>query len=417
MKYPIWNENIIEEIQKKADGEKFRKIIGNISFPSLDDLIIAPAQLERLPVDSFRDDMETKVKIGKGDIENPLILQTPVFISSFSYGEISKTAKKAFALGAGLAGTATSVGEGDSFNEEKEICEENDAKLFVRWTSGRFGVDLDYLRSGNAIEINIGSGTNPGLGEYLPFEKVDAKVAKSKGFPKGLNILSPPRHLDLESSEDLEKHVELLRDVTDYKIPIIVKLTGGNIYEDTRIAIESDADAIAIDSGEDERMSYISPLFEHIGVPLIGIFAPAVEALRDSGEEDVKLIVNGPIRNGIDVFKALALGADAVGIGTAAKIAIGCEYHRNCHTGECPAGIATHVPKLEEKLNWREAGIKLNNYIETITHEVKMLTAMTSHNNIEEVTIEDIRALNYNAASITGTKLIGYERRLLMWEH
>lgn len=417
MKESIWNDNVIKEIQKKAEEGNYKNMDSKLSFPTLDDLIISPAQLENVPIDSFREKIDTKVIIGKEDIKNPLILKTPVFISSFSYGEVSKTAKKAFALGAGLSGTATSTGESGSLSEEKKICEENDTKLIVQWASGRFGVDIDYLNSGDAIEIKIGSGTNPGLGEYLSYEKIDANVAKVRGVRKGLNILSPPRHLDLESGEDLEKHVELLREVTDYKIPIIVKLAGGNIYEDTRLVIESGADAIAIDSGEDERMSYISHVFEHIGVPLVGVFAPAVEALKDSGEEDIKLLVSGPIRNGIDVFKALALGADAVGIGTAAKIAIGCEYHKNCHSGECPTGIATHVPELEEKLNFREAGIKLNNYLETITNEVKMLTGITAHNKVGDVTIEDVRALNYNVASITGAKLIGYERRLLMWEH
>lgn len=413
MKY--WEE-VIREIQKKADGEKFRSRDAQISFPSLDDIIIAPAQLERLPLDSFREEIDTKVVIGKSKIENPLVLQTPVYISSFSYGEVSKTAKKAFALGAGLAGTAICTGEG-ILAEEKEICKENDTKMIVQWTSGRFGVNIDYLNSGDAIEICIGRSINPGMGEYLPFKKIDTNVAKARKVSKGLNILSPPCHLDLESSEDIERHVELLREVTNYKIPIIVRLIGGNVYEDTRIVIESGADAIAIESGEEERMSYLSPIFEHVGVPFLGIFAPAVEALRDSGEEDVKLLVSGPIRNGIDVFKALALGADAVGLSTSAKIAIGCKLHKDCYSGECPSGIATHVPELEEKLNWREAGIKLNNYLETITKELKFLTALTSHNSIEDVTIEDVRALSYNTASITGAKLIGYERQLLMWEH
>ena len=413
----LWDEKVIEEIQKKAKGVKYKNADYKISFPTLDDLIVTPGQLERLPVDSFREKIDTKVVIGKEDMENPLTLQKPVFISSFSYGEISKSAKLAFALGAGLSGTAISTGEGGTINEEKEICKNNDTKSILQWSSGRFGVDLEYLNSGDAIEINVGRGHNPGLGEFLPFEKIDSKIAKSRGIQKGINLLSPPKHLDMDSGEDLEKHVELLREVTDYKIPIIVKITGGNVYEDTRIAIESGADAIAIDSCEDERMSNISPIFRHIGVPFIGIFAPAIEALKDSGEEDVKLLVNGPIRNGIDVFKALALGADAVGIGTAAKVAIGCEYNMDCYSGKCPSGVATHIPEKEENLNWRESGNKLNNYINSINDEIKLLTGITSHNKIEDITIEDVRALNYDSASITGAKLIGYERRLLMWEH
>lgn len=418
----LWAKPVVRSIWKKAKtGEYLVRGFGtNRPYPNLDDLVVVPAQLTGpAAVDKYRESINTRVIIGE-DLARPLVLETPVFIAAMSFGAISKPGKLAFAYAAAKAGTATNTGEGGSPPEELQACREGgEGKIVAQWSTGRFGVNTEYLRMADAIEIKIGQGAKPGMGGHLMAEKVSPEVARVRGIPLGTDALSPCRHLDVDSVDDLKKHVQLLREITNYEIPIIIKLGPADVYDDIVKAVELGADAVAIDGGEGGTGCSPAVASDHAGVPTLGLFAPAVRALRDTGaaERGIKLMLMGGIRDGADIYKAIALGADCVGIATAAMIAIGCTACELCHTGKCQPDIATQKPDEEIRLDWRRAGGELFNYIKAITEELKVLTALSGHGDISELSPEDLVAMTYDASAITGIKLMGLDRPVPLWEN
>ncbi|MCL6451182.1 MAG: FMN-binding glutamate synthase family protein [Acetobacteraceae bacterium] len=414
----VWTPDVIKEIREKSKTGKYinRGFGANRPLPSLDDLMVVPAQLYGpAAVDRYREEVKTRVVIGERLLK-PLVLETPVFIPAMSFGAISKAGKMAFALGAAKAGTATNTGEGGALPEEREVTRsEGQGKLIVQWSTGRFGVDVDYLRMADAIEIKIGQGAKPGMGGHLLAEKVSPAIAEIRKIPVGTDALSPCRHLDTDSPEDLRLHVELLREATDYQIPIILKLGPGRVYEDVKLAVECGVDAVAIDGGEGGTGCAPEVASEHAGIPTLGLFGPAMRAFKETRarERGIKLMVMGGIRNGADVYKCLALGADAVGMATATMIAAGCIGCQECHTGTCKQGLATQA--ADAAMDWRDAGQKLANFLKVTTEELKTLVALSGHDNIDQLSPDDLVALDINAAAMTGVKLIGYDRPLPWW--
>ena len=424
----LWTFQTIDEIQYKAQtGKYLLRGYGTMgALPHFDDLVIVPAQLyPPAPRDKYREDCRIEVTIGEGRVKKPLQLKIPIIFAAMSYGAISMEAKHALAIAAAKLGTAVCTGEGGSLPEEyymvhgfkdKESFEsgrkvyEPGGYLIVQWASGRWGVSIDYLLRSDAIEIKIGQGAKPGMGGHLLGEKVTAEIARVRGIPIGTDCLSPATHYDiLKVEEDLKKQIELLRDVTNYEKPIIVKLGPGRVYKDVKIAAESGADAIAIDGSQGGTGTSPEIVIQNAGIPTIACIPPAVRALEDLGlREEVKLIVMGGIRNGADVVKALCLGADCVGVASAALIAMGCRVCTQCLRGKCPYGITSQDPELRKRLEPERAAEKLVNFIKATVDEVKMLTMLSGHNDIRELSKEDLRALNINTATITGVKLIGY---------
>jgi len=390
-------------------------------LPGLDQLAICPAQLSgRFPADIF-EGIETDVVIGEKNARDPLTLMAPFFVPGSPYGEVGKNARLAFAYGSALAGVAFGTGEGGVLPEEREICKQFHGKSVVSWGPARHGVTLDLLRSGDAVVIELfghGRGCSAGLWRQ---ERATEAQAKLWGMPQGMDWVIPPSHLDLEFPEDLKQHVGLLRELTDHRVPVIVKLGASRVHEEVKVAIESGADAVWLEALESPLYGAPDVLVEQAGVPLLAVFGPARRAFEDTGarEKGVRLLVSGGMGGGGEVFKALALGADAVGLPEAARIAIGCNEGGggNCHTGKCPAGIATTDPRLESKLDWKTAGQSLANYLAALNDEVKLLTAATGHTSVRGLSTEDLRALTYDAAALTGVKLAGYERALPMWMH
>jgi glutamate synthase domain-containing protein 2 len=219
----------------------------------------------------------------------------------------------------------------------------------------------------------------------------------------------------------LKLHISLLRELSGHRIPVIVKLGAARVHQETKLAVECGADAVWIEALESPLYGAPDVVVEEVGLPLISVFEPAKKAFEETGARDkgVRLLVSGGITDGGEVFKALALGADAVGVAEAARVAMGCneEERGNCHTGKCHAGIATLDPKLESKLDWKAAGKSVANYINALSDEVKLLAAACGHTNIHAANMDDLRALTYDAAAITGVKLAGYERSLPIWMH
>jgi len=412
-----------KEIQRKAASGAVKLSSGSPerTLPGLDSLSICPAQLSgRFPADVF-EGIETDLVIGEKSARNPLSLLAPFFVPGSPYGELGKNARLALAYGTALAGAAFGTGEGGVLPEEREICKQFRGKSLVSWGPARHGVALDFLRSGDAVVLELfghGRGCTTGLWRT---ERTTEAQARLWGMPLGMDWVIPPAHLDMEFPEDLRLHVNLLREVTGHRVPVIVRMGASRVHAEVKVAVESGADAVWIEALEAPLFGAPDIVVEQSGLPLLSVFGPARRAFEETGAEEkgVKLLVSGGIADGGDVFKSLALGADAVGLPEAARIAIGCSEGGggNCHTGKCPAGIATLDPRLEAKLDWKSSGRNLANYLAALADEVKLLAASAGHTTLQGISMDDVRALTYDAAALTGAKLAGYERSLPMWMH
>ncbi|AIY89332.1 glutamate synthase-related protein [Geoglobus acetivorans] len=405
----MWSRSIVHEIWRKSEtGEYLVRGTGATRpVPHFDDLVLLPAQTSRPPIDKYREPCDTRVVLGDRFAEQPLILETPIMVAAMSYGALSLEAKVAIAKGTAMAGTATNTGEGGMHPEERKH-----AKLLVaQYASGRFGVSSRYLNSADAIEIKIGQGAKAGMGGHLLGEKVTEDIAKIRGIPVGTDALSPSRHMDIIGPEDLAMKIEQLREITDWRIPIAVKYSAGRVADDVKIAAKAGADIIVVDGMQGGTGATPDVVANHAGVPTIAAIVQADEALREIGlRDEVSLVAAGGIRTGADVAKALALGADAVQIGTGALIAIGCTVCRQCHRGICPKGIATQDPRLRRRLDPEKGAVKVYNYIKAMTEELKILTQQAGKTDVKNLEKEDLRALDINTSAITGVKLAGLEK-------
>ena len=428
-----WTFPQVEEIHHKAlTGEYQLRGFGTMGgyTPNFDNITIIPSQIaSAAPRDKYREECNMEVVVGEDTCENPMRLHYPFYFAAMSFGALSKEARMALAIGAAQTGIASSTGEGGLVKDETWLLKgyENEARtikrwspggyLIVQWSTGRWGVSADYVRAGDAVEVKIGQGAKPGMGGHLLGSKVTAEVAAVRGVPIGSDALSPCRYYDVLDPHDMKRMVAFLRDVTEYKVPIWFKLGPSRPYEDVKACVEAGADAISLDGLVGGTGASPAVVTQGVGVPTVALIPPAVRALKEMGvHHKVKLFILGGIRNGMDAYKAIAMGADAVGFGTAAEIAMGCRACMACHIGNCPYGITSQVPELRARLDPVEAGQHLANFITATAEELKILTMLSGHSDIRELSGEDLRAMEPNIAAITGLKLIGYDRPLYMWE-
>lgn len=422
----IWNSGVIEAIHQKAQtGQYVLRGLGTMGpkTPHFDSIIVVPSQLaSEPPKDKYREECNLEVIVGEDTVKHPLRLKVPIIIAGMSFGALSKEAKMALAIGAALVGTLTNTGEGGMLPEEPHLShgfekpEDKERKwnpggyLVVQWSTGRWGVNLDYLKAGDAIEIKVGQGAKPGMGGHLLGPKVTEDVAKVRGIPVGTDALSPCRYYDVLSFEDLKHQVEIIRDMTDYKVPILLKLGPSRPYKDVELAVKAGVDAISIDGLVGGTGCSPEVVTQGVGIPTIACISQAVRALKDlKAHHKVKLFALGGIRSGLDAFKAMAMGADGVGIGAAAEIALGCRACMSCHMGNCRYGVATGDPKLREFLNPYFGGRRVGNFIKATAEEIKILSMLSGHDDISTLTKEDVRALDLDTAAICGIKFIGTE--------
>lgn len=366
---------------------------------SFNDLVFVPAQLTKTPADYFREEIQSETIIGKNS-KKPLKLKTPILIAAMSFGALSKEAKVALAKASSISGTATNTGEGGMHPEERK----NAKLLIAQYSTGRFGVDDDYIKSADAIEIKIGQGAKPGQGGLLPGFKVTEDIAKVRKLPVGKDIHSPPSHPDIKSIDDLKKKVDWLRDLSGGK-PIIIKLGAGHVEEDVKLAVKAGPDVIAIDGLEGGTGAAPRIMLDDFGIPAVAAVVKARKTL-DELNATQELWIGGGINSGADVAKALALGADAVFMAEALLMSMGCIYCKLCYLGKCPFGITTQDPELRKKLNIEDASKKASNFINACTEEVKMAAAACGKRNIHELDRNDLRSLNLNIEKITGVPLV-----------
>ena len=432
-KRALWTFPTIEEIHYKAlTGQYLLRGFGTMGpLPHFDSIIVVPSQIASPPPrDKYREECKVEVVIGEGRCENPLHLKYPVVFPAMSFGALSREAKLALAIAAAQLGIATNTGEGGLVPGENYFANgyadetradkrwEPGGYLVMQWSTGRWGVNVDYVRAGDAVEVKIGQGAKPGMGGHLLGKKVTEEIARVRGVPVGSDALSPCRYYDVQTPDDIKRMVEFLRAVTDYKVPILMKLGPSRPYADVRACAEAGVDAISIDGAHGGTGASPDIVTQSVGIPTIACIPPAVRALKEMGlHRKVKLIALGGLRGGLDAVKALAMGADAVGFGSAAEIALGCRACMACQRGECAYGITSQDPRMRARLDPEEGARRLTNFIRVTAEEIKILTMLAGHADIRDLSEEDLRALDLNTAAITGLKLIGFERRLPWWCH
>jgi glutamate synthase domain-containing protein 2 len=395
-----WSNKIINELYRQADtGGVLLSGMGNPeNYPVyFDKILINASQVTNPSIDPLREPMETKVFLGtkskdierdeKGRIINnlppQLLLSMPVMFSAMSYGSISYNAHESLARAAEELGILYNTGEG-GLHEDFYRWGKN---TIVQVASGRFGVHPQYLNSGAAIEIKIGQGAKPGIGGHLPGTKIVGDISRTRMIPEGTDAISPAPHHDIYSIEDLRQLVFSLKEATDYKKPVIVKIAAvHNVVAIASGIARSGADIIAIDGFRGGTGAAPTRIRDHVGIPIELALAGVDKRLRDEGIRDnVSIVVGGSIRSSADIVKAVALGADSVYIGSAALLALGCHLCRSCHSGKCNWGIATQVPELVKRLNPNIGYKRLVNLLTAWQHEIKEMMGGMGINSIESL--------------------------------
>src|SRR5437870_462117 len=418
----LYDRNVIAEIQR-ASREGIYDIRGfgaKRSLPHFDDLLFLGASVSRYPLEGYRERCDTDVVLGTRCASKPLELKIPITIAGMSFGALSAPAKEALGRAATELGTSTTTGDGGMTEEERQ----SSKTLVYQLLPSRYGMNPDDLRRADAIEVVVGQGAKPGGGGMLLGHKISDRVAEMRDLPKGIDQRSASRHPDWTGPDDLEIKILELREITDWEKPIYVKVGGARPYYDTALAVKAGADVVVVDGMQGGTAATQEVFIENVGQPTLACIRPAVQALQDLGmHRKVQLIVSGGIRNGADVAKALALGADAVSIGTAALIALGDndpaleeEYralgttagaYDDWHEGRDPAGITTQDPALAARLDPVIAGRKLANFLSVLTLETQTIARACGKSHIHNLEPEDLVALTVEAAAMARVPLAG----------
>ena len=389
-------------------------------LPHFDDLLFLGASMSRYPLEGYREKCTTNVTLGTRYAKNPLQLDIPITIAGMSFGALSGPAKEALGRGASIAGTSTTTGDGGMTPEERG----QSKNLVYQLLPSRYGMNPEDLRKADAIEVVIGQGAKPGGGGMLLGQKISDRVAEMRTLPKGIDQRSACRHPDWTGPDDLEIKILELREITGWKVPIFVKIAGARPYYDTALAVKAGADVVVLDGMQGGTAATQEVFIENVGQPTLACIRPAVDALQDLDmHRKVQLIISGGIRNGADVAKAMALGADAVSIGSSALIALGDndpkwekDYNKlgttagafdDWHEGKDPSGINTQDPELMKRLDPIKGGKRLSNYLKVMTLEAQTIARACGKNSLHNLEPEDLCAINVEAAAMARVPLAG----------
>ena len=398
-------------------------------LPHFDDLLFLAASLSRYPLEGYRERCLTKTVLGTRFAKKPVQLDIPITIAGMSFGSLSANVKQAIGLAATSMGTSTTTGDGGMTSEERNASK----TLVYQCLPSRYGFNPDDVRRADAIEIVIGQGAKPGGGGMLLGQKVNARVAAMRTLPEGVDQRSACRHPDWTGPDDLTIKIQELREITDWQLPIYVKIGATRVFHDVKLAVHAGADVVVVDGMQGGTAATQTCFIEHVGIPTLAAVRQAVHALEDLNmKEQVQLSVSGGIRTGADVAKAIAMGADAVSIGQGTLMALGCNrdvYFENgqpvsaaadyaalgtragachhCHTGRCPVGITTQDAVLEQRLQPDWGARHLKNYLKTMTMELTTLARACGKQDVHHLEREDLVALTVEAAAMAQVPLAG----------
>src|SRR5438094_4889609 len=418
----LYDRHAIAEIQRAAREGVYdiRGFGAKRRVPHFDDLLLLGASVSRYPLEGYREKCGTDVVLGTRFASKPLELKIPITIAGMSFGALSAPAKEALGRAAREVGTATTTGDGGRTPEERA----HSQTLVYQVLPSRYGLNPDDLRKADAIEIVVGQGSKPGGGGMLLGHKISDRVAAMRDLPKGIDQRSACRHPDWTGPDDLEIKIGELREITDWEKPIYVKVGATRTYYDVQLAVKAGADVIVVDGMQGGTAATQDVFIEHVGIPTLPAVRLAVEALEELGmHRQVQLIVSGGIRTGADVAKALALGADAVSIGTAALIAMGdnspeydeqyrkigssAGFYDDWQAGRDPVGLSTQEDELAARFDPVLGGRRIANYLRVLTLEAQTLARACGKSHVHNLEPEDLVALTVEAAAMAGVPLAG----------
>lgn len=401
--HPLWTDDHRKKIYLQAEtgGVLLTGMGATTSYPILwDNILIDACQVTNPSIDPLREPMELRTYLGrkpetlefvedehgrpklKTQMAAQVKLETPFIFAPMSYGAVSLNAHKSMAMAAKELGIVMNTGEG-GMHEDLYPYRDH---IIVQCASGRFGVHSEYLNAGVAVEIKIGQGAKPGIGGHLPGEKVGIDISKTRMIPQGTDALSPAPHHDIYSIEDLRQLIYALKEATGYK-PISVKIAAvHNVAAIASGIVRAGADIVYLDGSRGGTGAAPTIIRDHLGIPIEYALAAVDDRLRQEGIRHMaSIIAAGGIRSSADVAKAIALGADAVALGTSALIAMGCRVCGKCYTGSCSWGIATQRPELTRRLDPEIFGERLYNLITAWSRELKEILGALGINAVESL--------------------------------
>ena len=396
---------------------------------NFDDLVFLAGSASRYPLEGYREKCFTKTVLGTRYAKKPIELDIPITIAGMSFGSLSANVKEALGRAATELGTSTTTGDGGMTAEERQ----SSKTLVYQCLPSRYGFNPDDLRKANAIEVVIGQGAKPGGGGMLLGQKITARVAGMRTLPEGIDQRSACRHPDWTGPDDLTIKIGELREITDWQVPIYVKIGATRTFNDVKLAVHAGADVIVVDGMQGGTAATQTVFIEHIGIPTLAALRQAVDALEDLNMMGkVQLIISGGIRTGADVAKALAMGADAVAVGQGVLMALGCNsenyvqkgkhlsaeadyaalgtapgYCHHCHTGFCPVGVTTQDPVLERRLEPAVGAKRVKNYFKTMNMELTTIARACGKSDVHHLEREDLVALTVEAAAMAKLPLAG----------
>ncbi|MCH5339290.1 MAG: alpha-hydroxy-acid oxidizing protein [Acetatifactor sp.] len=374
----------MKEIHQMAvSGKPIIEAMGTkMKMPSWDDILILGAQLNPPPL-MEHDEVDTETVIGK-HAKKPMLLKNPVYISHMSFGALSRETKVALAKGSAMAGSAMCSGEGGILPEEMAAAN----KYIFEYVPNKYSVTPENLKNADAIEIKIGQGTKPGMGGHLPAEKVTPEISKIRNKPMGQDVISPSKFEDINSKEDLKDMVEWLRVASEGR-PIGIKIAAGRIEKDLEYCVYAQPDFITIDGRGGATGASPRLVRDATSVPTIYALYRARKYLDQVGA-DIQLVITGGLRVSSDFAKAIAMGADAVAIASAALIAAACQQYRICGSGMCPVGVATQDPELRKRFHEEAAAKRVANFLNVSLEELKTFARITGHQKLHDLNVEDL---------------------------
>lgn len=380
--------------QMAVTGETIIEAMGTrMPMPGWDDILILGAQLNPQPLDE-QEPVDTTTVIGK-HAKKPLVLKNPVYVSHMSFGALSREMKVALAKGSAMAGSAMCSGEGGILPEEMAAAD----KYIFEYVPNRYSVTPENLKNADAIEIKIGQGTKPGMGGHLPGDKVTPEIADIRRKPLGKDIISPSRFEDIRTKEELREMVEQLRFASDGR-PIGIKIAAGRIEKDLEYCVFAKPDFITIDGRGGATGASPALVRDATSVPTIYALYRARKYLDQTGE-DISLVITGGLRVSSDFAKALAMGADAVAVASAALMAAACQQYRICDSGKCPVGAATQDAELRKRLKGESAAQRVANFLNVSLKELKIFARITGHRNLHDLCVEDLCTVSREISEYT----------------
>ncbi len=418
----IFPDHVLAEIHRAADQGVYaiRGFGSKRRLPSFDDLLFLGASMSRYPLEGYRERCATDVVLGDRFASRPIELAIPITVAGMSFGALGANAKEAIGRACTAMGTSSTTGDGGMTEEERR----SSKTLVYQVLPSRYGMNPDDLRRADAIEVVVGQGAKPGGGGMLLGQKITERVAGMRDLPVGIDQRSACRHPDWTGPDDLAIKIRELREITGWEKPVYIKIGASRPQFDVPLAVKAGADVVVLDGMQGGTAATQDVFMEHVGIPTLPAVRQAVEALQELDmHRKVQLVVSGGIRTGADVAKALALGADAVSIGSAAMVALGCnrpvhiEDYRaigaepgachHCHTGRCPVGVTTQDAALEARLDPEQGARRLRNYLTVMVLELQTVARANGKSHVLNLEPEDLVALTVEAAAMAGVPLAG----------